>query len=73
MKYLENILVLLIAVIALAACSHNLPSPQNNKLTVIAQDMPYPTDQYIRIGYTLRMWEYEKEGLDLQQIDILDG
>jgi len=73
MKHLKIIILSLIALFVLAACSHNLSSPQNNKFTVIAQDMPYPTDQYIRIGYTLKMWEYEKEGLDLQQIDILDG
>lgn len=73
MKYLKMVILSFIALFALVACSHNLPSQQNNKFTVIAKDMPYPTDQYIRIGYTLKMWEYEKEGLDLQQIDILDG
>jgi len=73
MKYLKIVILSFIALFVLAACSHNLSSPQNNKFTVIAKDMPYPTDQYIRIGYTLKMWEYEKEGLDLQQIDILDG
>jgi hypothetical protein len=73
MTYLKIVILSFITLVVLAACSHNLPVPQDNRFTVIAQDMPYPTDQYIRIGYTLKMWEYEKEGLDLQQIDILDG
>jgi len=59
--------------ISLSGCHSAAPEARDSRFTVIAQDMPYPTDQYIRIGYTLKMREYEKEGLDLQRIDILDG
>ncbi|NMC90060.1 MAG: M23 family metallopeptidase [Smithella sp.] len=73
MKNFIRISVWLLLFVSLAGCHGAAPEARDDRFTVIAQDMPYPTDQYIRIGYTLRMWEYEKEGLDLQQIDILDG
>ena len=67
------IILLLISLMCLMGCYNKSHEARDSRVTVIAQDMPYPTDQYVRIGYTLKMWEYEKEGLDLQQIEILDG
>ena len=72
-RNLIRISVWLMMLISLAGCHGAASETGDSRFTIIAQDLPYPTDQYIRIGYTLRIWEYEKEGLDLQQIDILDG
>ncbi|HRV44272.1 MAG TPA: M23 family metallopeptidase [Smithellaceae bacterium] len=73
MKSFIRICACLIMLFNLSGCHGSTPDTRDLRFTVIAQDMPYPTDRYIRIGYTLKMWEYEKEGLDLRQIDVLDG
>lgn len=44
-----------------------------NKIDVIINDIPFRTDRFLRIGYTLKTWEYEKDGLTLQQIIIIDN
>lgn len=73
MNHFTKICLCIMMLTSLSGCHGLVPDARDSRFTVIAQDMPYPTDQYIRIGYTLKMWEYEKEGLDLQQIEILDG
>ena len=56
----------------LASCT-NVPNPVGNRnIEVVINDIPFNTDVYKRIPYTLRAWEWEKEGLKLQQIEILD-
>lgn len=42
------------------------------KLEVVINNIPYKTDKYLRIPYTLKMWEYEKEGFILERIQALD-
>lgn len=39
---------------------------------VVINDIPYPTEKFLRIGYTIKMWEYEKDGLVLQEIIVQD-
>ena len=68
-------LFILITII-FASCKNNegiVTSNQFEKFEVIMNDVPYQTEKYLRIGYTLKMWEYEKEGLFLQKIVVLDG
>ena len=56
----------------LASCT-NVPNPVGNRnIEVVINDIPFNTDVYKRIPYTLRAWEWEKEGLKLEQIEILD-
>jgi hypothetical protein len=47
------------------------PGPSGN-MEVIINDIPYPTEKYLRIGYTLKMWEYEKDGLRLMEFIVQD-
>ena len=64
----------LIAII-FASCNknNNIVTPnQIEKFEVIINDIPYQTEKYLRVGYTLKIWEYEKEGLFLQKIIVLD-
>ncbi|MHB8907653.1 MAG: M23 family metallopeptidase [Syntrophales bacterium] len=67
-KILFFTLVFLAALIA-ACGSDNSSSPN---IQVAFHDVPYPTEKYLRIGYTLKTWEYEKENLELQKIIVLD-
>ncbi|MBE0648860.1 MAG: M23 family metallopeptidase [Bacteroidales bacterium] len=68
------ILLSLIGIIANTSCKKKSNEEvQPNKVDVIFNNIPYPTEKYVRIGYTLRMWEYEKEGLVLDKIVVLDG
>lgn len=62
----------LIILMSLTGCYNQTHEARNDRFTIIAHDMPYPTDKYIRIGYTLRMWEFEKDGLTLQRIVMID-
>ena len=65
-------LFLIFAVSALASCTP-APNPLGDRsIEVVINDIPFNTDIYKRIPYTLRTWEWEKEGLKLQQIEILD-
>jgi hypothetical protein len=49
------------------------PSPNSSeKVEVFINDIPFQTENFLRIPYTLKMWEYEKEGLKLEKIVILD-
>lgn len=41
-------------------------------MEVILNDVPYKTEKFQRIGYTLRTWEYEKDSLRLKKIIIFD-
>lgn len=63
------ILILLTCfLVGLSSCG----SDTNHKVKVVINDIPFQTEKYLRIPYTLQMWEYEKEGLDLEQIVVLD-
>lgn len=42
-------------------------------MDVILNGIPFATNQYLRIGYVLRTWEFERHGLTLRKIEILDA
>jgi len=50
----------------------NLPPVTPGTIEVVINDIPYPTERFLRIGYTIKMWEYKKDGLELQEIIVLD-
>ena len=75
---MRTVMLLSIFVVSLCflSCKKETPSePQDNsnqKIEVVINDIPFKTDMYYRVSYTLKMWEYEKEGLTLEQVQILD-
>ena len=70
MKIIRLFLLALVAA-AILACSDENQAPL--KIEVVLNDVPYPTEKYLRIGYTLKTWEYEKENLELRKIIVLDA
>ena len=48
------------------------PETTKGKIEVILNGIPFPSETCIRIPYTLKFWEYEKEGMKLKQITIMD-
>ncbi len=64
----------LLSVVFMSACSQSGDDPDlDRRVAVTFHDVPYQTETYLRIGYTLETWEYEKDGLELQQITVLDA
>lgn len=60
----------------LSCSKDNVIEPEENstrKVEVVLNDIPFPTETNLRICYTLKMWEFEKEGLSLEEILILDS
>jgi hypothetical protein len=47
-------------------------SPGTGTMEVIINDIPFRTDKYLRIPYTLKTSEWKKNGLSLRQINVLD-
>lgn len=49
------------------------PLPGNSKtIEVVFNEIPYPTEKFLRIGYTLKMWEYENDGYRLKKVVVFD-
>lgn len=71
MKKTMRIILMLLALMISGCGDDNPSSPQSIKF--VFNDIPYPTEKFLRIGYTLSTWEYEKDNLELQKIIILDG
>jgi hypothetical protein len=63
--------VFILSTILVQACSSS-DNPPDRPIQVIINDVPYTTEEYLRIGYTLKTWEYEKDGLELMGITVLD-
>ncbi len=63
--------VTLSLILFLQACS-NSSSNNSGSIEAVFSDVPFQTEKYLRIGYTLKTWEYEKEGLELQKITVFD-
>ncbi len=66
------LLLLVLAVFALS-CGNNTVASDSNRAAVVINDTPFQTEKFYRIPYTLRLWEYEKRGLVLEQIQVLDA
>jgi hypothetical protein len=47
-------------------------NPAPSKAEIIVNDIPYQTDEYLRIPYTIKLWRYPKEGLVLNRIEVLN-
>ena len=59
-----------------AGCSRkeiNITPVADRSIEVVISDIPFKTDSFLRIPYTLRTWEWKKSGLSLRQIDVLDS
>lgn len=64
--------IALFAILITACGDSKSDIPHDQRIQVAFSDVPYQTEKYLRIGYTLETWEYEKDGLELQQIKVLD-
>jgi hypothetical protein len=67
------LLVALLAVLTASCGDDSVVFVPDNKAAVVINDIPYRTDRYYRIPYTLRLWEYEKDGLALERIEVIDA
>jgi hypothetical protein len=56
----------------LSGCGGSSSNSSTPNIQVAFSDVPFQTEKYLRIGYTLKTWEYEKDNLELQQITVLD-
>jgi len=70
---MKNAIRIILTLLALfiSGCGDNDQS-SSLSIKVVFNDIPYPTEKFLRIGYTLSTWEYEKDGLELQKIIILN-
>jgi len=59
--------------VLIAACGGDRDGATGQQIQVAFHDVPYRTETYLRIGYTLETWEYEKYNLELQQIKVLNA
>lgn len=67
------LILLACTVTALTSCKKDNPGDQyKDQVEVLLQDIPYKTESYLRIPYTLKMREYEKEGMVLEKITALN-
>ena len=71
-SYICLIVALSISLTAGCKKSTEGETPSPAKLEVFRNDVPFRTDKYLRIGYSIRTWEFAKEGLVLQEIIVLD-
>jgi len=75
MKTLMYIFTLIALPGILCGCSKKevtyTPSTEGN-MEVIISNTPFKTDEFLRIPYTLKTWEWKKSGLSLRQINVLD-
>jgi hypothetical protein len=72
MRKLLLLSIVLFAIFITACSNSSSDNVYDQRIQVTFNDVPYQTEIYLRIGYTLKTWEYEKEGLALQQIKVLD-
>ena len=71
MKNRSGFILFLLIATGLLACSQRAPRGRD-PIQVSQNYVPYKTDVFLRIGYLLNTWEYEKDGLQLQRIVVLD-
>jgi hypothetical protein len=66
-------LPLIIAYVAifLTSCSKN-EELAAGQIEVILNGTPFLSETYLRIPYTLKFWEFEKDGLKLKKITLID-
>ncbi len=74
MKKQVKLLVILVLSALTWGCNHKSDeNPINGySIEVILKNSTFTTNQFLRIPYTLKTWEWKKNGLKLMQIRILD-
>ncbi|MCX6286175.1 MAG: M23 family metallopeptidase [Bacteroidetes bacterium] len=75
MKNLIYIIALLSLPMLLSGCrkKETVYTAENPLIIeVIINDTPFKTDQFLRIPFTLKTFEWKKKGLSLRQINVLD-
>lgn len=78
MKTLKNLIFIAVFLLLAVSCkkdkneNNGTPPVNTGMIEVVINDIPYPTERYLRIGYTLKLWEYEKDGLELMEIIVQD-
>jgi len=76
MKRYIFFLLIIPTIIVFSGCNKSDPIGSEpvagEKIEVILNDAAFLTDVYLRIPYTLRFREYEKEGLKLKRVTALD-
>jgi hypothetical protein len=63
---------LLVPLAALAVGCGSRTTTYDARIEVAFSDVPFATDTSLRIGYTLKTWEWEKDGFTLQELAVLD-
>ncbi|MBN2615243.1 MAG: M23 family metallopeptidase [Bacteroidales bacterium] len=66
--------VFLLMVIAFTGCkkdTNTQPYP-DARIEVVLNEIPFTTETNLRIGYALKTWEYEKDGLKLVTIIVMN-
>ncbi|MFH0733526.1 MAG: M23 family metallopeptidase [bacterium] len=70
------LIVLAVAQLIMSSCSKDNPVETelipDGKIEIVINDIPYQTDKFLRIPYTIKMWEFENEDLYLKEIIIFD-
>ncbi|MFO1412437.1 MAG: M23 family metallopeptidase [Burkholderiales bacterium] len=72
MTALRGRLLVLTLSVLLAACGGGGGGTPRT-LSVVQDDPVYPGEDGLRVGYMLKTWEYERDGLVLDRIEVLDG
>jgi hypothetical protein len=74
MKQLLYLLACLALPIFLAGCHKKSDETTTTVYTVevILKNVPFKTNEFLRIPYSLKTWEWKKTGMRLKQINILD-
>lgn len=78
MKTLKIILISYIFLFITTACKkdtnddNGTPPFNADIIEVVINDIPYQTERYLRVCYTMKMWEWEEDGLKLLEIIVQD-
>ncbi len=71
MRTKSGFVLFFLMTLCLIDCSHGA-STRLEFIQVSQSYIPYKTDLFLRVGYMLNNWEYEKDGLELQRIVVLN-
>jgi len=74
-KYYSFALPVIILLVTVSCNKNASTEPEydlSTKISVVLNEIPYRTEVFHRIPYTLKFWEYEKDNLTLQKIIMFD-
>lgn len=74
MKTIVSFISLCIVFLTISACNKKEEPAQTDfgKMEVIVNDIPFKTNSFLRIPFSLKTWEWRKSGLSLRRIEIFD-